>query len=118
MRFTIAQLQAFFWTAQLGSLSKASAHLHLAQPTISLRLRDLEKALGAKLFQKNGRGLALTAEGIALVPRAGALREEPAPIRPQSDPAAIGGSIRIGFADGFAVTGLPKLLEIVRQDYP
>ena len=46
MRFTIAQLEAFFWTAQLGSLSKASGHLHLAQPTISLRLRDLERTLG------------------------------------------------------------------------
>jgi DNA-binding transcriptional LysR family regulator len=118
MRFTIAQLEAFFWTAQLGSLSKASGHLHLAQPTISLRLRDLERTLGVKLFQKNGRGLALTAEGIALIPRAGALLEEADRIRQQSDPAAIGGSIRIGFADGFAVTCLPKLLEIVRHDYP
>lgn len=118
MRFTIAQLEAFFWTAQLGSLSKASGHLHLAQPTISLRLRDLEKTLGVKLFQKNGRGLALTPEGIALIPRAGALLEEADRIRLQSDAAAISGSIRIGFADGFAVTCLPKLLEIVRQDYP
>jgi DNA-binding transcriptional LysR family regulator len=118
MRFTIAQLEAFFWTAQLGSLSKASGHLHLAQPTISLRLRDLEKTLGVKLFQKNGRGLALTPEGIALVPRASALLEEADRIRLQSDPAAISGSIRVGFADGFAVTCLPKLLELVRQDYP
>lgn len=118
MRFTIAQLEAFFWTAQLGSLSKAASHLHMAQPTISLRLRDLEKALDITLFQKNGRGLALTAEGIALIPRAGALLEEADRIRQQSDAAAISGSIRIGFADGFAVTCLPKLLEVVRHDYP
>jgi DNA-binding transcriptional LysR family regulator len=118
MRFTIAQLEAFFWTAQLGSLIKASGHLHLAQPTISLRLRDLEQTLGVKLFQKNGRGLSLTAEGIALVPRAGALLEEADRIRQQSDPAAIGGTIRVGFADGFAVTCLPKLLDVVRHDYP
>ena len=118
MRFTIAQLEAFFWTAQLGSLSKAASHLHMAQPTISLRLRDLERALDVTLFQKNGRGLALTAEGIALLPRAGALLEEADRIRLQTDPAAISGSIRVGFAEGFAVTCLPKLLEIVRQDYP
>jgi DNA-binding transcriptional LysR family regulator len=118
MRFTIAQLEAFFWTAQLGSLSKAAGHLHMAQPTISLRLRDLENVLGVTLFQKNGRGLALTAEGIALMPRAGALLEEADRIRLQTDPAAIGGSIRVGFAEGFAVTCLPTLLEIVRQDYP
>jgi DNA-binding transcriptional LysR family regulator len=118
MRFTIAQLEAFFWTAQLGSLSKASGHLHLAQPTISLRLRDLEAVLGVKLFQKNGRGLTLTADGIALIPRAGALLEEADRIRLHSDPAAITGSIRVGFADGFAVTCLPRLLEVVRNDYP
>ena len=118
MRFTIAQLEAFFWTAQLGSLSKAASHLHMAQPTISLRLRDLEKALDVPLFQKSGRGLSLTAEGIALFPRAGALLEEADRIRLQTDPAAISGSIRVGFAEGFAVTCLPKLLEIVRQDYP
>jgi DNA-binding transcriptional LysR family regulator len=118
MRFTIAQLEAFFWTAQLGSLSKAAGHLHMAQPTISLRLRDLEGALGVTLFQKNGRGLTLTPEGIALVPRAAALLEEADQIRLQTDPAAISGSIRVGFAEGFAVTCLPKLLEVVRHDYP
>ena len=118
MRFTIPQLEAFFWTAQLGSLSKAASHLHMAQPTISLRLRDLETALDVTLFQKNGRGLALTAEGFALVPRAAALLEEADRIRLQTDPAAISGGIRVGFAEGFAVTCLPKLLEVVRQDYP
>jgi DNA-binding transcriptional LysR family regulator len=118
MRFTIAQLEAFFWTAQLGSLSKAAGHLHMAQPTISLRLRDLERALGVSLFQKSGRGLALTSEGIALVPRVATLLEEADRIRQQTDPAAISGSIRVGFAEGFAVTCLPKLLEIVRQDFP
>jgi len=118
MRFTIAQLEAFFWTAQLGSLSKAAGHLHMAQPTISLRLRDLENALGVALFQKNGRGLTLTPEGIALVPRAAALLEEADQIRLQIDPAAVSGSIRVGFAEGFAVSCLPQLLKIVREDYP
>lgn len=118
MRFTIAQLEAFFWTAQLGSLNKAALHLHMAQPTISLRLRDLEQALDVTLFQKNGRSLALTAEGFALVPRAAALLEEADRIRLQTDPAAVSGSIRVGFAEGFAMTCLPRLLETVREDYP
>ena len=52
MRFTIAQIEAFFWTAQLGSLSKAAGRLHIAQPTISLRLNDLERALDVTLFQR------------------------------------------------------------------
>ena len=118
MRFTIAQLEAFFWTARLGSLSKAASHLHMAQPTISLRLRDLEKALDVILFKRNGRGLTLTVDGFALVPRAAALLEEADRIMLQTDPAAVSGSIRVGFAEGFAMTCLPKLLETVRADYP
>jgi DNA-binding transcriptional LysR family regulator len=34
-----------------------------AQPTISAQIRDLEKALGVKLFERRGRGLALTETG-------------------------------------------------------
>jgi LysR family transcriptional activator of nhaA len=54
----------YFWTvASEGSVSKASALLHVAQPTISGQLRELETALGEKLFRKAGRGLALTESG-------------------------------------------------------
>lgn len=118
MRFTIAQIEAFFWTARLGALSKAASHLHMSQPTISLRLRDLEKALAIKLFEKSGRGIAPTAEGLALLPRAAALLEEADRIMLQTDPAVVTGSIRVGFAEGFAMTALPRLLETVRNDYP
>lgn len=118
MRFTIAQLQAFFWTARLGSLSKAASHLHMSQPTISLRLRDLENALNVRLFERNGRGLALSPDGLTLLPRAAALLEEADRITLQTDPAVVTGSIRVGFAEGFAMTCLPALLETVRTDYP
>jgi DNA-binding transcriptional LysR family regulator len=118
MRFTIAQLEAFFWTIRLGSLGKAASHLHMSQPTISLRLRDLERALNVTLFRRNGRSLLPTADGLALLPRASALLEEADRIMLQTDPATVTGSIRVGFAEGFAMTCLPKLLETVRTDYP
>lgn len=54
-----------FWTvASVGSIAKACPRLHLTQPTISGQLRELEHALGGKLFQKAGRGLTLTALGV------------------------------------------------------
>ena len=118
MRFTSAQWEAFFWPVRLGSPAKAAGHLHMSQPTISLRLRDLERALNIKLFQRNGRGLTPTAEGLALLPRASALLEEADRIMLQTDPETVTGSIRVGFAEGFAMTCLPKLLETVRVDYP
>lgn len=54
----------YFWTvAREGSIAKAGEKLRLAQPTISGQLRALEESLGHKLFQREGRGLALTEFG-------------------------------------------------------
>lgn len=54
----------YFWTvAREGSVRKACETLHLAQPTISGQLRQLEDSLGEKLFAKSGRGLVMTEVG-------------------------------------------------------
>jgi LysR family transcriptional regulator, transcriptional activator of nhaA len=54
----------YFWTvAKEGSIARACEKLRLAQPTISGQLRQLEEQLGEKLFNKAGRGLALTEVG-------------------------------------------------------
>jgi LysR family transcriptional activator of nhaA len=54
----------YFWTvAREHSVSKAAAALHVAQPTVSAQLRSLERSLGHKLFDRQGRHLRLTPEG-------------------------------------------------------
>ncbi len=54
----------YFWTvANEGSVSGAARRLHLAQPTISGQLRQLEKSLGEKLYERRGRSLELTEAG-------------------------------------------------------
>ncbi|MFM8378527.1 MAG: transcriptional activator NhaR [Planctomycetia bacterium] len=54
----------YFWTvAKERSVSKAAAALHVAQPTVSAQVRSLERSLGQKLFERQGRQLALTPEG-------------------------------------------------------
>jgi LysR family transcriptional regulator, transcriptional activator of nhaA len=51
----------YFWTvARLGSVTKASEELLIAQPTISGQIRQLEESFGSKLFSKSGRNLILT----------------------------------------------------------
>lgn len=56
----------YFWTvARAGTIALASKELHLSQPTISTQLKLLEGALGQKLFQRQGRRLALTDTGRA-----------------------------------------------------
>ena len=54
----------YFWVvAREGTIARACARLHVAQPTISGQLRELERAIGDKLFLKVGRNLQLTSTG-------------------------------------------------------
>ena len=61
------QLLAFLAVARHRSLSRAASELDLGQPTISDRLRSLERELGATLVRRQGRGVALTPEGEAFL---------------------------------------------------
>jgi LysR family transcriptional activator of nhaA len=54
----------YFWVvAREGGVVRASEELMVSQPTISNQLRELEGALGHKLFERAGRGLKLTETG-------------------------------------------------------
>ena len=54
----------YFWVvAKEGGVSRASEQLHLAQPTISNQLAQLEKSIGSKLFDRVGRAMVLTETG-------------------------------------------------------
>ena len=54
----------YFWmVAREGSIARAAEELMLSQPTISVQLKELETALGHRLFDRVGRGLRLTDAG-------------------------------------------------------
>lgn len=54
----------YFWTiAREGTVRGASEVLRVSQPALSTQIRQLENALGEKLFEKEGRGLRLTPAG-------------------------------------------------------
>jgi LysR family transcriptional activator of nhaA len=54
----------YFWTVvREGGVSQAATKLRLAHPTVSEQIRELERALGEKLFVKQGRRLVLTEIG-------------------------------------------------------
>ncbi|CAN5676796.1 LysR family transcriptional regulator [soil metagenome] len=59
-------LRAFCQTARLGSVSRAAEALYVSQPAVSLQLQALERELGIKLLERNGRRLLPTREGEAL----------------------------------------------------
>lgn len=62
-RFNYKHLHYFWMTAREGGIARASAKLHLSQPSISAQIKQLEDSLGVKLFQKHGRNLVLTDVG-------------------------------------------------------
>ncbi|WP_348767382.1 LysR family transcriptional regulator [uncultured Salinisphaera sp.] len=63
-------IRAFVTVCDQGSFQAAADTLHLSQPTISKRLASLESRLGHELFDRVGRGVALTEAGRAYLPHA------------------------------------------------
>lgn len=119
MRFTLAQLEAFYWVATLGTVRDAARHLNLAQPTVSLRLRDLEIALGAALFERAGRTLRLTHDGLLLLQDVTPLLAAARQIQERAGiHDAVQGTIRLGVPETFAVVCLPELINLLSQEHP
>lgn len=118
MRVTIAQLEAFFWSVQFGLARQAADHLHIAQPTISLRLKDLRDSLDTVLLERTARGLRPTEAGRALLPRANAILIELQQIHGGNIEGEAVGPVRVGLAEGFALTCLPPLLHALLRDHP
>ena len=59
----LRQLRYFLGVCEAGSLLKASAQLHIAQPALGQQIAALEEELGVRLFVRSTRGMALTPEG-------------------------------------------------------
>jgi LysR family transcriptional activator of nhaA len=54
----------YFWAvAHDGNLTRTAERLNLSQSALSTQIRKLEESLGTRLFEKQGRGLALTEAG-------------------------------------------------------
>lgn len=69
MRFTWRQLEVLVAVADAGSTVAASDALALSQSATSAALLELERALGAPLFDRVGKSLQLNPEGRALLPQ-------------------------------------------------
>lgn len=63
MAVTLRQIQAFLAVAELGTFTKAAERLHMAQPALSQLVRELEQALGIRLFDRTTRRVELTEGG-------------------------------------------------------
>ena len=64
---TTRSLQVFEAVARHDSVGRAALELHISQPAVSAQVAALERQVGAKLFDRQPRGVRLTAAGEVLV---------------------------------------------------
>jgi DNA-binding MarR family transcriptional regulator/molybdenum-dependent DNA-binding transcriptional regulator ModE len=74
--------------AECGSMRAAARHLHAAQPVLARNLRNLEREIGGKLFERRARGMMPTPRGDIVIEGARRVLEE---IRQISDLAQMAG---------------------------
>jgi DNA-binding transcriptional LysR family regulator len=67
---SLQQLRCFCAAAELGSFTAAAEALHVSQPAVADQIRRLERALGADLFVRSGRGVVPTDAGEAFAEHA------------------------------------------------
>lgn len=116
----LRHLRHFAAVAETLHFGRAAASLYMAQPPLSHSIRQLEAEVGAALFERTSRRVALTPAGQAF--QADALRilrltdEAAANARRVAEGTA--GWLGIGFSASAAYDVLPDVLRAFRQTYP
>lgn len=114
------QLRTLVAIADLGTFSAAARALHLAQPTISLHIGELEARLGSTLLVRGHRRVTPTAAGADLVARARRLLREAddavAAVQRHRDGQE--GRVRLACSAGATTYLLPRLVEALEAAHP
>ncbi len=118
-RIAFYHIETLLWIARLGTFGAAAERLKTTQPAISARVRELEHHLGASLFRREGRTVALTPAGRQLV-----RESEPLMARFQSllhgagDTTEPAGIVRIGAGEIAAASCLPGFVASLERQWP
>lgn len=64
---TLQQLKYAITISETGSLNKAAETLYISQPSLTTAIRELEKEIGIKIFNRSGRGVTLTNDGTEFI---------------------------------------------------
>lgn len=115
------RLHAFVKIVDIGSLTRAAAILHIAQPALSQQIVALETHFGKQLLVRSKRGVVPTEAGKALYRHAQVmLRQlEQAQTDIQSTGTMVAGQVNVGLAPLSTATTLAlPLLQAVRAQYP
>lgn len=111
---------AFIKVMETGSISVASAQLHVTQPAITKRIRNLEEDLGVRLFEPVGRGVKPTQAAYQLLPRIKTWLVELDDIQRDISQSQqhVQGKLKIGTSHHIGLHHLPDYLRRFAQAYP
>ncbi|WP_422845906.1 LysR family transcriptional regulator [Acidovorax sp. M2(2025)] len=114
------QLQTLIAIADLGTFAAAAQALHLAPPTVSLHIKELESRLDAELVVRGRRQAELTPAGEVLVQqgRQLLLAADDLVERVQRRASGREGVVRVGVSAGVSTHLLPRMLEALAQRSP
>lgn len=118
--FTLRQLQYACAVAEHLSFRRAAEVCHVAQPSLSAQVAELEEALGVQLFERDRRRVLVTGRGQALIDRARAVLLQADDLgdaaKRVADPFT--GTLRIGVIPTIAPYLVPSATAGVRAAFP
>ena len=117
---SLDRLRTLVEVADRSSFAEAARALHLAPPTVSLHIAELEGRVGAPLLSRKRGQVQPTAIGQVMVERARKLLAdaEQALDDIQRQVQGLSGRVRLGASTGAIAHLLPQALEALRQDHP
>jgi DNA-binding transcriptional LysR family regulator len=116
----LRRLRLFVAVAETGSFTAAAQAEHVAQPAVSLAVRELEQELGARLFTRARTGASLTAAGAALLgPARQTLRDvEHAAAAVAAVTGLVGGHLDLACLPTLAADPVAELVGRFRREHP
>jgi len=114
------RLRTLLAVADLGSFAAAAKALHLAPPTVTLHVAQLESRLGARLLHRAPAGVTATSAGALLIEKSRRLLAEADELLQavRRQVAARGGRVRLGASTGALAHLLPRALETLAARHP
>jgi DNA-binding transcriptional LysR family regulator len=116
----LRHLRYFVAVAEELNFSRAARRLHMAQPPLSVAIRQLEAELGTDLFQRSSREVTLTEAGRVLLEgaRRTLIEADRAVVAAQRAGAGELGSLRVAFSWSARFETLPSLGQALWEQYP